>query len=205
MYDSGITAKSLIDNVASEADITIPIASDSWYRWINAVEQFVYTEIFKEYAAETLGIGLIIDNKINLNNDITTARGCATPNFDDIIKIYADETELDRTSVISGLVFLDKPLYYTDYNNNVVLKLADTAPNEITVVYRIRPRLKSASVNDNICLPVEFVDMLAARMRAEAYKIANEDTLSANWMADYNTQLESLKIWASMRNDRYGE
>lgn len=204
MYDSGITARSLISNVSSEADITIPIDSDSWYRWINAVEQFIYTEILNEYTSVTLNYAELTNDTINLNNDITTANGCAAPNFDDIIKVYADETELDRTSVISWLIFVDKPLYYPDYVGNIKMNLTG-CPESIIVVYRLRPELKSSLSDGNINIPVEFIDMLAARMRGEAYKIANEDNLSAKWLSDYNIQLESFKLWASRRNERYGE
>ncbi len=207
MYDSGILTEKLISNVESEADITVPIGSDSWYRWINAVEQFVYTEIFKEYVKIVLDYSAYGDEiKLsNLNEFATsTPEGCAAPTFDDIIKVYADETELDRSGVISKVVFTDKPLYYADYNGNIVLNTPDNT-KEITVIYRIRPKLKVENDGSNINLPVEFADMLAARMRAEAYKIANEDGLSAKWMADYNTQLETLKVWAAVRNERYGE
>ena len=204
MYDSGIAARTLISNVSSEADITIPIDSESWYRWINAVEQFVYTEILNEYTSVTLNYAELTNNTINLNNDITTANGCAAPNFDDIIKIYADETELDRTSVISGLIFVDKPLYYTDYSGNIKMNLTGY-PENIVIVYRLRPELKSSLTDRNINIPIEFIDMLAARMRGEAYKIANEDNLSAKWLSDYNIQLESFKLWATRRNERYGE
>lgn len=204
MYDSGITARALISNVSSEADITIPIDSESWYRWINAVEQFVYTEILNEYTSVTLNYAELTNDTINLNNDITTANGCAAPNFDDIIKIYADETELDRTSVISGLIFVDKPLYYTDYSGNIKMNLTGY-PENIVIVYRLRPELKSSLTDRNINIPIEFIDMLAARMRGEAYKIANEDNLSAKWLSDYNIQLESFKLWATRRNERYGE
>lgn len=204
MYDSGIAARTLISNVSSEADITIPIDSESWYRWINAVEQFVYTEILNEYTSVTLNYSELTNDTINLNNDITTANGCAAPNFDDIIKIYADETELDRTSVISGLIFVDKPLYYTDYSGNIKMNLT-CYPENIVIVYRLRPELKSSLTDRNINIPIEFIDMLAARMRGEAYKIANEDNLSAKWLSDYNIQLESFKLWATRRNERYGE
>ncbi|MBE6599128.1 MAG: hypothetical protein E7638_06780 [Ruminococcaceae bacterium] len=200
MYNSGILTADLIANVQSEADITIPIGSDSWYRWINAVEQFVYTEIFDKFAVKTVDFS----TKINLKDDISTVEGCAVPIFDDIIKVYADETELDRSGVISRLVFSDKPLYCDDLEGNIAVSGVDFA-EKITVVYRIRPRLKESGDGSYINLPVEFADMAAARMRAEAYKIANEGNLSAVWMADYNTQLETLKVWAAMRNERYGE
>ena len=53
-------------------------------------------------------------------------------------------------------------------------------------------------------VPMEWLDLVGAKMRGEAYKIANEDGLSAKWLNDYNTQLEYLKIWAAKRNERYG-
>lgn len=200
MYDSGILTADLISNVSGEADIIIDIGSDSWYRWINAVEQFVYTEIFEKFAKKTLDFS----EKIKLDEEISTVEGSAVPIFDDIIKVYADETELDRSGVISRFVFIDKPLYYDDQMGNVAICGVENAEN-ITVIYRVRPRLKSNGDGSHINLPVEFVDMLAARMRAEAYKVANEGNLSAMWMADYNTQLETLKVWSAMRNKRYGE
>jgi hypothetical protein len=46
--------------------------------------------------------------------------------------------------------------------------------------------------------------MLAARLRAEAYKIANEDGQAGKWMQDYNAQLETFGVWAARRNERYG-
>lgn len=207
MYDSGISTANLIASVAGEADITVPIDSAAWYRWINAVEQFVYTEIFKEYVKIVLDYSAYGDELAlsNLNKFATsTPAGCAAPVFDDIIKVYADETELERSGVISRVVFTDKPLYYADYNGNIVLNPPENT-KEITVIYRIRPNLKAKDDESHINLPVEFVDMLAARLRAETYKIANEDGLSAKWMADYNTQLETLKVWAAVRNERYGE
>ena len=95
-------------------------------------------------------------------------------------------------------------LYYTDYSGNIMVN-AGFVPEKITVIYRVRPALKYADEESYINLPVEFVDMLAARLRAEAYKLANDDAQGAKWMMDYNTQLETLKVWASMRNVRYGE
>lgn len=201
MYNSGILTGKLIENITDEADITIPVDSDSWYRWINSVEQFVYTEIFNMHRAKTFDY---TDDTINMSDSLGSDNGTAVPDFDDIIKVYADDTELDRAGVISAHVFTDKPLYYTDYSGNIMVN-AGFVPEKITVIYRIRPALKYADEESYINLPIEFVDMLAARLRAEAYKLANDDAQGAKWMMDYNTQLETLKVWASMRNVRYGE
>ncbi len=204
MYNSGILTSDFIAAVAGEADISVPVADTSWYRWVNAVEQFVYTEIFKQLVSCELYFEDISDNTVHLGSQIPVLDGCAVPDFDDIVKIYADDTELSRAGVISGIIFGDKPLYYTDYGGNIKL-IVPFAADTVRVVYQIRPRLKTEGDGSFINLPPEFVDLLAARLRAEAYKIANEDGQAAKWAADYNTQLEMLKVWAAMRSERYGE
>ena len=204
MYDSNISAIKLIENIAEEADVTISVDSDSWYRWINAVEQFVYTEIFNQHTSKVFNYSDVADDKISLTDEFPSKNGVAAPNFDDVVKVYADDVELSRSGVIAASVFVDKPLYYTDYDGNIVIRPC-SVPKNITVIYRIRPELKDETTDYNINLPVEFVDMLAARMRAEAYKLSNDDAQGAKWMSDYNTQLEMLKVWASMRNEKYGE
>lgn len=204
MYNSGISAADLIRSVTEEADIVIPITDTSWYRWINAVEQFVYTEIFNQFVSAELYFEDILGNTIHLGSQIPVIEGCAVPEFDDVVKIYADEVELSRAGVISGIAFADKPIYYTDYAGNIKLILPFDA-DKITVVYKLRPRLKTEGDEFFINLPIEFVDLLAARLRAEAYKIANEDEQAAKWSAEYNVQLETLKVWAAMRSERYGE
>lgn len=204
MYNSGISTAELIRSVAEESDTVIPISDTSWVRWVNAVEQFVYTEIFNQFVSCELYLNDIDDHTVHLGTHIPVIEGCAVPVFDDIVKIYADDVELSRAGVVSGIVFDDKPLYYTDYAGNIKLIVPFNA-EKIKIVYKIRPSLKKVSDDSYINLPQEFVDMLAARLRAEAYKIANEDGQAAKWAAEYNAQLETLKVWAAMRSGRYGE
>lgn len=192
MYDCGITAKAFIATIQSEADISIAIPEASWIRWINTVEQFLYTEILSEYVqaevayAETIPFGTIGE----------------TVTYDDIVSVYGDDVELDRAGVISGIDVPDRGMYWTDYSGNLVLRPVDV-PLCVKVVYRLRPALK-VNGEENINIPAEWLDLLAARMRGEAYKIANEDGLAGKWLNDYNMQLETFKIWAAGRNDRYG-
>lgn len=193
MYDCGITAKAFIETVQGEADISAVIQEASWLRWINTVEQFLYAEILAEHVqvevpyTEKIPFGEIGENVI----------------YDDVISVYGDDVELDRAGVIAGIGVPDRPMYWTDYAGNLVLHPVYD-PAVVTIVYRLRPAVKVTG-EEHIHLPVEWLDLLAARMRSEAYKIANEDGLAGKWMQDYNMQLESFKIWAAKRNERYGE
>lgn len=191
MYDSGITANAFIGTVEEEADISYPIPKASWLRWITTVEQFVYSEVLDEHCYVVVPYSAEISLS-SIGSGVT---------FDDIVAVYADGAELDRAGVVSALVIPDRPMYWTD--NNGTLRLCYDGADEVTVVYRLRPAVKSTG-NEHVMLPVEWLDMVAARMRGEAYKIANEDGIAGKWLNDYNTQLESFKVWAQKRKERYG-
>ncbi len=202
MYNSGMTAAGLISAVKSETDVSVGILDSVWFRAINTVEQFLYTEILREYASVVLDGNSLTDDRVVLS-ELPAANGAANIEYDDIVKVFADDIELDRSGIIGAVEFPEKDLYYTDYDGNLLMNLADYA-NEITVIYRLRPKLKTEGSTDIVAVPPEFLDLVAAKMRGEAYKIANEDGLAAKWLADYNAQLESFKVWASARNQRYG-
>lgn len=199
MYDSGVKCSDFINSIIGEADISIEIQSDSWYRWLNTVEQFIYTEILDEYASAEIDYA---SDSVTLST-LTVPSGCSSVTYDDVIAVYADGVQVEKSGIKGVMNFSDKNLYYTDYNGNLVLSLTEV-PNKITVIYRLRPILKTEAGNNNVAVPAEFLDMVSARLRGEAYKIANEDGLAGKWLADYNTQLESFKIWAGKRNKRYG-
>lgn len=199
MYDSGMTASALISAIKNEADISIAISDSVWIRAINTVEQLLYTEILKEYSSFTVSA---TEETLALS-DINVPSNAAPVMYDDIIKVFADDIELVRSGIVGATEFPEKDLYYTDYNGNLVFNITEYAEN-ITLVYRLRPKLKETAGSDKVAVPPEFLDMVAAKMRGEAYKIANEDGLAAKWLADYNAQLESFKVWATARNERYG-
>ena len=53
-------------------------------------------------------------------------------------------------------------------------------------------------------LPVEFIDLVKAKLRGEAYKLANEDNHAAKWLNDYNTLLETFKAWIADKSANFG-
>ena len=203
MYDSGVSASSYISEIKSEADISTDIPDSSFLRWINAVEQFIYTEIIDERVAHETAYTSIQNNKIPLSG-VTPPTECAIPSYDDVKEIYCDGEELEKSGVSAIATFPDKAVFYSDYSGNIVINPTFT-PKKVKIIYTIRPALKTSQTSGNIKMPIEFLDIVGARMRGEAYKIANEDGLAAKWLADYNNQLESFKMWASERNSRYGK
>ena len=54
-------------------------------------------------------------------------------------------------------------------------------------------------------VPYEFIDIIKAKLRGEAYKLANEDALAAKWLQDYNAQLQDFAAWVQDKAAVFGE
>ena len=100
------------------------------------------------------------------------------------------------------------PDTYYKIQNNIGLNLKNQA-EKLKIIYFVRPALKTVDTNDNISsenvmLPVEFIDLAKAKLRGEAYKVANEDSIAAKWLNDYNVLLETFKAWISGKQSEFG-
>lgn len=199
MFDSKITAAALIDGLRTEADITIPLPDESYISWLNATEGLLYSEIIREQGK--LELSGIDKNVIDIS-DLSVPETEAPIRFEDIHAVYADGVQLVKTSLASGAIFSDS-FYKTE--NNIGLSLKKT-PQTIKIIYFVRPAPKTAENMDaqTVKVPAEFTDLVKAKLRGEAYKIANEDGLAAKWINDYNVLVDSFKVWIQARQTGIG-
>lgn len=202
MFDSGIIVEDLVAQLKNEVDVAIPIPNESYVSWLNALEQLLYTELIQE------------QGKIELTGEFNSPIGIDTLSvkssenairFEDIYAIYADSTQLIESTLASGVIF---PNTYYKIDNNIGLNLKNR-PEKLKIIYIVRPALKTVDSNDNInqanvMLPIEFIDLAKAKLRGEAYKVANEDSLAAKWLNDYNVLLETFKAWISGKQSEFG-
>lgn len=199
MFDSGIKASVLIEQIENEADIAIPIAKESYVSWLNALEQLLYTELIQEQGKIELdGVnGSVIGiDTLNVPNGENAVR------FEDIHAVYADQTQLIESTVASGVIFPDT---YYKIGNDIGVNLKKE-PEKVKIIYFVKPKLKTtANISTlNVMIPVEFIDLAKAKLRGEAYKVANEGELAAMWINDYNVLLETFKAWLSGKQPEFG-
>lgn len=207
MFDSGISAEDFIENLKSEVDIAVPISNASYVMWLNTVEQLLYTEYIKELTSYSVEVkdyfpfpGFLTMSKIFIGE------GEESPRFEDVYAVYADGVQLSKTTFASGeMVF---PHTYYKKDNGIGISGYDDI-NVLTVIYSIKPKLKTTDKNGNITggnvmIPPEFLTLVSAYIRGEAYKIANEDAIAAKWINDYNVLLETFKMWIDKRKSNFG-
>ena len=208
MFDSGIPFRRIVEELKNEVDVAIPISNENYVEWMNSLHQLLYTEVIKEQKKVTIMTSN--QNVINLSSIYIESDKESQPRFEDIHAIYADGVQLMKSTVASGVVFPNT--FYKD-NNNIGYNTKNT-PQELTIVYMVRPSLYGVVANEgdyiiaggttNVMVPAEFIDLVKAKLRGEAYKLANEAELSAMWLNDYNILLETFKAWIADKSPNFG-
>lgn len=203
MFDSGISVVDIIEELKNtEVDIALDIPNKTYVEWLNSLQQLLYTEIIKEQRKITIKSAPLSPISLSL---ITVGNGENTPRFEDIHAIYADNTQLIKSTLTSGVIFPNT--FFKD--NNDIGYHTTTVPEELTIVYVVKPALVTVTEDDeindvNVMVPIEFIDLVKAKLRGEAYKLANEDAIAAKWLNDYNVLLETFRAWTTEKSSDFG-
>ena len=203
MFDSGISAKALIAELQSEVDVALPITNSTYVTWLNSLLWLLYSAIIKEQ--NDLIITEPQEDVIQLAN-LDVSDNEAPIRFEDIYAVYADTTQLIKTSITSGFVFPD--CFYKK-GDNLAVKMQKT-PNFIKLIYHIKPKLIKVNENDeiqdgNVMIPIEFIELVKSKLRGEAYSLENEYGPASNWLNNYNILLENFKQWLSDKAQQFGQ
>ena len=198
MFDSGISVKDLVDELKEEVDIALEIPDTAYAGWLNSLQQLLYSEIMKEQKKAV--VELSEDGVISLSSPLGTDEN--RTRFEDIYAIYANGKQLMKTTLTSGKIFPDT---FYKINNNVGIN-ATPVPTEVEIIYIVKPVLVKNIDDENVkvMVPVEFIDLVKAKLRGEAYKLVNEDAIAAKWLNDYNMLLETFKAWIAEKSPNFG-
>lgn len=195
MFNSGKSVAELITELRDEVDIALEIPTSTYLVWLNSIEQLCYSEIIKEQREITIAN----PSHTILLTSLTVSEDEAPVRFEDIYAVYADGVQLMKTTLASGRIFPDT--YYKQMDD-LGLNLPYMT-KELKVIYFVRPKIKT-SEEGSVMMPIEFIDLVKAKMRGEAYKLVNEDALAGKWLNDYNVLLETFKVWCNNKASQFG-
>lgn len=195
MFNSGKSVKELITELKDEVDIALEIPDTTYISWLNSAEQLLYSEVIKEQRE------LTVPNPTSTVkfDELTVSEEESPIRFEDIHTVYADDVQLMKSTLASGQIFPDT---FYKHNDNLGFN-SPFKTKELKIVYFARPKVKTSD-EGNVMIPIEFIDLIKAKLRGEAYKLVNEDALAGKWLTDYNVILENFKAWCNNKASQFG-
>lgn len=201
MFESGIKAKDLIEELKDEIDVALPIPDSYYVSWLNSVEQLLYSEIITEQRIAEISnptVQILLSEISYPERDETEEDSFR---FSDIYTIYADGVQLTKINKATNHIFND--VFY-ESGKYLEIKTTKEPIETIRIIYFTRPIPKEIDSPKTVKVPLEFIDLIRSKIRGEAYKFVNEDVLASKWLNDYNVLLETFKAWVSARESRFG-
>lgn len=195
MFNSGKSVSELITELRDEVDIALEIPTSTYLLWLNSIEQLCYSEIIKEQREVSV---LAPSTPVSMDR-FTVSEEESPIRFEDIYAVYADGVQLMKTTLASGNIFPDT---YYKHNDSIGFN-SPYKTKELKIVYFARPKIKT-SEEGTVMLPIEFIELAKSKMRGEAYKLVNEDSLAGKWLNDYNMMLENFKVWCNNKASQFG-
>jgi hypothetical protein len=204
MFDSRITASKLIEELKEEVDIAIQIPNSSYISWLNSLQQLLYSEVIKEQK-ETEGVSLDFKGtKYFEFANMEQEMGESPIRYEDVHAVYTSNgTQLIESTTASSVIF---PNTYWKVGSKSIGVNISAESGGIRIIYFVRPEIieEATVAMKNVMIPIEFIDLVKAKLRGEAYKLANEDVLAAKWLNDYNALLETFKAWITAKMPTFG-
>lgn len=189
MYQSSITVGTLIDSVKESMGLYTDIDRAFYRDTLNECLAVLYREVIDERAHARVKS---VEGRIAYKT-ISVPLGQATPGAIDI----------------RGLIYQDIPLQYLPPDKFPLVVTADgnfytlmedgihltptRSTTELHVMYTVRPqRYGAGDEGATVPFPNEYLSLLRAKLRGEAYKLANEDGFAAKWLGEYNHTLAAF-------------
>ena len=182
MFDSGITVKALFEQINGEADIAPDVSADVLLQSYNGLIKALYRDIIKnekmqEYESISESGVVLLDG-----------------NAEDVYRVYTEDFfELEKVNLTFALV-TSRMCWYVSAKDKITLKNFD-GESCYVVTYEIPEDADSVEFEGNVPVPLDFVDMVKAKIRGDMYNISNDDDLSSKWYGVYNTRLDDFRMW----------
>lgn len=191
MFKSGITVKELIDQVQNEVDIAIDVGNDAVLQSYNGLIAGLYRDIVKKECGQSYKI----NKKGSAENryaDWTTGEFSA----ECVYRVFTEDYfEAEKVNPTYALI-TDRVCWYPSGEKEITLR---NFPGEsCIVVYYAMPEVADSVDSPSIVpVPIDFIDMVKAKIRGDMYNISNDDDLAAKWYNIYNSRIEDFKIFIS--------
>ncbi len=189
MFFAAITIGTLIDSVIDGMGLYTELDRSVYLDILNETLANLYRDVIDERAYARVKS---IEGKIAYKA-ITVPIGQAAPGAIDIRGVLYQDIPLQYLPPDKfALVVTADGNFYTLKEDGIHL-IPTRSTIELQVLYTVRPqRFGAGDENAAVPFPNEYLSLLRAKLRGEAYKLANEDGFAAKWLGEYNHSLTAF-------------
>ena len=189
MFQASISVGALIDSVAEGMGLYTEVDRSVYRDILNECLCTLYSTVIDERAMCT---GESVNGTIFYNR-LTVPAGQSDIRAGDVRGVLYGERPLQYVSAeLFPLVATADGDFYTLKEDGIYLSPARSGA-VLQVLYTVRPRrYKAEDEEETLPFPNEHLSLLRAKLRGEAYKLANEDGFAAKWLGEYNTTLAAF-------------
>lgn len=183
MLHSSITVGRLLEQVEKDMGLYQEIDRTVYFDALNECLCRLYNEVIDERAS---ALCVSDEGKIAYGN-IPTVAGQDSVRQTDIRSVrYAEKPLQYLPPERFDAVKSTDGDFYTVKRDGIYLT-PTRSTTKLSVTYTVRPqRFGAGDLNGGVPFPNEYLFLLRAKLRGEAYKLVNEDALAAKWLAEYN-------------------
>lgn len=200
MFKSGITVKELIDQVQNEVDIAIDIDIATMLQSYNGLMVGLYRDIIKEeyfkfYTPTEATRYKVVDWE--------------TEQYDSesVYRVYTEDLfEAEKVNPTYAMI-TDRICWFPLSKKKIAL--VNFPEGQCGIIYHATPEIVKYDAkndtyinadSDGVPVPIDFIDMVKAKIRGDMYNISNDDDLASKWYSFYNARIEDFKAWAVQNN-----
>ena len=190
IYESDVTASRLITSVSDDIKVFPAISMSNYIGWYNDVVQSIYKSIIKPCTLITVAAA-----------KETELSGIDIPDnsvFPEGAQMYLTKNgirrKLLRVDNERDLVFRDS-VYIGD--EEIKISSDDITDAKLIIEVLTPPPIitEDNASGAMVPFPIEYHDMIKARLKGEAFKLCNQDSTAAKWLNDFNAALEDFKAF----------
>lgn len=192
MFSCNVNAKTLLDETVAELGLYEELPRASLRAALNEAIGRLYIEVVREEAEIPCSP---IDGVIKLST-LSLPADNASLRAEDILRIRKGLSQIHYLPPHRFLLVKSEDgNFYTVRDQSLIFTPTYTG-HALHLIYRCRPRSYSERDEGRVLpVPDEYVTLLRAKLRGEAFKLANEDALAAKWLGEYNAILPAFAAY----------
>lgn len=193
------TYKDVFELVKAEAESYKNVPDKILLLACNTELQYLYSQVIKRQAVAE---GYLSDTTAGSAQAISFNNG-EEIHFEDVVSVKVNGENLMHTYPKNASAYDNA--YYEGADGSIMAVLNKAYNGAVEVHYVYRPNeVNSVTDESYVQFPTEYIPMLLAAIRTEAYKYIHEDAMSAKWASDYNAYREGFDKWIESTRPAFG-